>query len=278
MLKNLKRNSFLLRKQGSLSPVASIQTNAEPNTSPRDEHDFSSQQLGPNDANGPDQQSQIRQLETTQRRTLEVLSALNTAIKELRDAVNNNKDWTGATDLGSFGGGGALLPSTDAESDIERESDLDEHFDRKQVRLDGLEVYAVVSAVTAGTLVAVFDSYHPGDIVDLFYDGRYLEVLMSALFLVTGTVGIVCGLHCIFVFFADYYVRTHCSGHGKRRCPRSLFRWHWLTEVPWLQNVRRFSLCADVRARCCDYIKDIQQPMGTSCSSCGNHSSHVLRI
>ena len=51
-------------------------------------------------------------------------------------------------------------------------------LDRKQVRLDGLEVYAVVSAVTAGTLVAVFDSYHPGDIIDLFYQGRYLEVLV----------------------------------------------------------------------------------------------------
>ena len=82
-------------------------------------------------------------------------------------------------------------------------------LDRKQVRLDGLEVYAVVSAVTAGTLVAVFDSYHPGDIIDLFYQGRYLEVLVSFIFLVSGSIGIICGLHCIFTFsLVTMYGRT----------------------------------------------------------------------
>lgn len=82
-------------------------------------------------------------------------------------------------------------------------------LDRKQVRLDGLEVYAVVSAVTAGTLVAVFDSYHPGDIIDLFYQGQYLEVLVSFIFLVTGCIGIICGLHCIFIFsLVTMYGRT----------------------------------------------------------------------
>ena len=85
----------------------------------------------------------------------------------------------------------------------------DDGLDRKQVRLDGLEVYAVVSAVTAGTLVAVFDSYHPGDIIDLFYQGRYLELLVSFIFLVTGSIGIICGLHCIFTFsLVTMYGRT----------------------------------------------------------------------
>ena len=82
-------------------------------------------------------------------------------------------------------------------------------LDRKTVRLDGLEVYAVVSAVTAGTLVAVFESYHPGDIVDSFHEGRYLEVLASTVFFCTGSVGIICGLHCIFVFsLVTMYGRT----------------------------------------------------------------------
>ena len=66
--------------------------------------------------------------------------------------------------------------------------DPDDGLDRKMVRLDGLEVYAVVSAVTAGTLVAVFDSYHPGDIVDLVSEGRYLDVFMSCVFLFTGAI------------------------------------------------------------------------------------------
>ena len=82
-------------------------------------------------------------------------------------------------------------------------------FDRKQVRLDGLEVYAVVSALTAGTMVDVFDLYNPGDIVDLYVQGRFLEVFLSAFFAMTGTIGIVCGLHCIFVFsLITMYGRT----------------------------------------------------------------------
>lgn len=82
-------------------------------------------------------------------------------------------------------------------------------FDRKQVRLDGLEVYAVVSALTAGTLVEVFDSYSPGDIAELFMGGRYLEALMAGVYIATGTIGIVCGLHCIFVFsLVTMYGRT----------------------------------------------------------------------
>ena len=84
-------------------------------------------------------------------------------------------------------------------------------LDRKRDRLDGLEVYAVVSAISAGTMVAVFDSYQPagGDVIDLFYHGRYLDFLMSAIFLVTGSIGIVCALHCIFVFsLVTMYGRT----------------------------------------------------------------------
>ena len=70
-------------------------------------------------------------------------------------------------------------------------------------------MYAVVSALTAGTMVDVFDSYHPGDIVDLFVQGRFLEVFMSVFFVTTGTIGIVCGLHCIFVFsLITMYGRT----------------------------------------------------------------------
>ena len=209
MLKKMKSTS-LLRKQGfrgdlSLaSGIASAQSTEEPNTS--DEHDSNSHELT-NNILMTDQASQIRQLEMTQRKTLEVLSKLNTAIRELRLAVNSNRDWTPPSDEGPLGGTPQSPP--DAVSGMESNVDPDEGFDRKQVRLDGLEVYAVVSAVTAGTLVAVFDSYHPGDIVDLFMSGRYLEVLMSALFLITGSVGIVCGLHCIFVFsLVTMYGRT----------------------------------------------------------------------
>jgi hypothetical protein len=162
-------------------------------------------------------QATMRQLDETQRRTLDMLSELNSSIRDLRLAVNNSRDWTAprgfppqsmsapnrTASIRSLLSNGAVSDTlTDAEA-------LDEGLDRKTVRLDGLEVYAVVSAVTAGTLVAVFDSYHPGDLVDLVTSGRFLEALMSIVFLVTGSVGIVCGLHCIFVFsLITMYGRT----------------------------------------------------------------------
>mmetsp|Transcript_37099 Transcript_37099/g.81254 ORF Transcript_37099/g.81254 Transcript_37099/m.81254 type:complete len:456 (-) Transcript_37099:88-1455(-) len=202
MLKKMKSAS-LLRKQGIrgdssvASGIASVQSTEEPHTS--DEHDSNSHDPT-NNVLITDQASQMRQLEMTQRKTLEVLSELNTAVRELRLAVNSNKNVPLV---------GTPQSPPDAVSDTESNLDPLEGFDRKQVRLDGLEVYAVVSAVTAGTLVSVFDSYHPGDIVDLFTSGRYLEVLMSALFLITGSGGIVCGLHCIFVFsLITMYGRT----------------------------------------------------------------------
>ena len=88
-------------------------------------------------------------------------------------------------------------------------SDPDEGLERKKTRPDGLEVYAVVSAVSCGTLVAVFDCYHPGDLFDLFSAGRWLELCLSLLFSACGSLGIVCGLHCIFVFsLITMYART----------------------------------------------------------------------
>ena len=114
------------------------------------------------------------------------------------------------------------LPSFNDNADKNVEDDEDEQelpdqsqvLERKRDRLDGLEVYAVVSAISAGTMVAVFDSYQPsgaggGDVIDLFHHGKYLEFLMSVIFLITGSIGIVCALHCIFVFsLVTMYGRT----------------------------------------------------------------------
>eukprot|EP00562_Extubocellulus_spinifer_P035919 CAMPEP_0178681128 /NCGR_PEP_ID=MMETSP0699-20121125/1068_1 /TAXON_ID=265572 /ORGANISM="Extubocellulus spinifer, Strain CCMP396" /LENGTH=421 /DNA_ID=CAMNT_0020325561 /DNA_START=232 /DNA_END=1497 /DNA_ORIENTATION=- len=153
MLKKMKSAS-LLRKQGIrgdssvASGIASVQSTEEPHTS--DEHDSNSHDPT-NNVLITDQASQMRQLEMTQRKTLEVLSELNTAVRELRLAVNSNKNVPLV---------GTPQSPPDAVSDTESNLDPLEGFDRKQVRLDGLEVYAVVSAVTAGTLVSVFDSYH----------------------------------------------------------------------------------------------------------------------
>ena len=163
------------------------------------------------------QEQQMRRMEETQRRTISVLAELNDSIQDLRQVISHNNKSNGfapppQSQSGSPGtpqrrrGSGRLsIDSSAYDYDV----DPDDGLDRKMVRLDGLEVYAVVSAVTAGTLVAVFDSYHPGDIVDLVSEGRYLDVFMSCVFLFTGAIGIVCGLHCIFVFsLITMYART----------------------------------------------------------------------
>lgn len=148
------------------------------------------------------QDEQILRLIQTQEETARALFKLNSAqgeivrtLSEFNDAILNIP---------------SAMYKQKAEDNDDASIDGDDlGLDRKQVRLDGLEVYAVVSAVTAGTMVAVFDSYHPGDITELLYQGRYLEVLTSLIFLGTGTVGIVCGLHCIFVFsLITMYGRT----------------------------------------------------------------------
>eukprot|EP00561_Arcocellulus_cornucervis_P001476 CAMPEP_0185806494 /NCGR_PEP_ID=MMETSP1322-20130828/4464_1 /TAXON_ID=265543 /ORGANISM="Minutocellus polymorphus, Strain RCC2270" /LENGTH=571 /DNA_ID=CAMNT_0028502583 /DNA_START=150 /DNA_END=1865 /DNA_ORIENTATION=- len=165
------------------------------------------------------QEKQMRRMEETQRRTISVLAELNDSIQDLRHVIANNKSNGVApppqSQSGSPGtpqrrrGSGRLSIGSSGGDPYDYDVDPDDGLDRKMVRLDGLEVYAVVSAVTAGTLVAVFDSYHPGDIVDLFSEGRYLDVFMSCVFLFTGAIGIVCGLHCIFVFsLITMYART----------------------------------------------------------------------
>ena len=147
-------------------------------------------------------EEQIRRLIQTQEETARALLKLNSAQEETARTLSELND--AIRDIPS-----AIAEQKAENNDNASKDDDDLGLDRKQVRLDGLEVYAVVSAVTAGTMVAVFDSYHPGDITELLHQGRFLEVLTSVIFLGTGTVGIVCGLHCIFIFsLVTMYGRT----------------------------------------------------------------------
>lgn len=151
-------------------------------------------------------QAQIYDLVKAQQDTARALVELNSTISRLQSRDNSNVSRRMLRrDYGQSSRSiGAAAPGENEEED---DGELD--FDRKQVRLDGLEVYAVVSAITAGTIVDVFDGYDPGDVVDFFWQGRYTEMLMSITFIGCGIVGIVCGLHCIFVFsLVTMYGRT----------------------------------------------------------------------
>ena len=156
---------------------------------------------------GPPNDEQLRYLMLAQQvETARAISELTSAIRENKETQSQSLPQmptltpSRRTSLVTF-------DSTEALDEEEDVTDLD--FDRKQVRLDGLEVYAVVSAITAGTLVDVYDEYNPGDIMDLLKEEKYLEVLMASIFMAVGIIGVVCGLHCIFVFsLVTMYGRT----------------------------------------------------------------------
>ena len=172
--------------------------------------------------------SELDEFRAAQRQTLQVLteirnntcnaSSASTASSQRRESAVTGTTRACATMSGEGDDDDASFSFKDDDADKSTNSneeppdvDHSQVLDRKRDRLDGLEVYAVVSAISAGTMVAVFDSYQPagGDVIDLFYHGRYLDFLMSAIFLVTGSIGIVCALHCIFVFsLVTMYGRT----------------------------------------------------------------------
>ena len=162
------------------------------------------------------------EIDVLQMTTMEALKDLNESVKALRTALVESKEsWIhrnsrSAPSLEGRSSSSKSLAKECAGTSCEEDDQTDTSFEddedlynRKEVRLNGLEVYAVVSAVTAGTLVAVFDSYNPEDVSKLWSDGNYLDIAISVIFLVNGTVGIVSGLHCIVVFsLITMYGRT----------------------------------------------------------------------
>lgn len=84
--------------------------------------------------------------------------------------------------------------------------------DRATVRLDGLEVYAVVSALTLATAIACFDSYDFQNTVFSYHEitrENFVNLLLNTVFLVVSGVGIIAGLHATLVFsLMTMYGRT----------------------------------------------------------------------
>ena len=93
-------------------------------------------------------------------------------------------------------------------------SDDDESLERKSVRMDGLEVYAVVGALTAATSLSTFDNFS-GNWGELYGNGSYLEIALSYTYLIFATLGTMSGLHTVLVFsLVTMYGRTSL-GVGK---------------------------------------------------------------
>lgn len=88
------------------------------------------------------------------------------------------------------------------------------NVDRATVRLDGLEVYAVVSALTLATAIACFDAYG-SDFATTIFEVSHITrdnlvpLVMNTIFLIVSGVGIIAGLHATLVFsLMTMYGRT----------------------------------------------------------------------
>lgn len=87
-------------------------------------------------------------------------------------------------------------------------SDDDESLERKSVRMDGLEVYAVVGALTAATSLSTFDNFS-GNWEEIYGNGSYLEIALSYTYLIFAALGTISGLHTVLVFsLVTMYGRT----------------------------------------------------------------------
>jgi hypothetical protein len=111
------------------------------------------------------------------------------------------------------------LIKTQLRRDKEAEDDGKDllNVDRATVRLDGLEVYAVVSALTVATAIACFDLYGSGSNVDMttIFIAKDITwenitpLVLNTIFLAVSGVGIIAGLHATLVFsLMTMYGRT----------------------------------------------------------------------
>jgi len=95
------------------------------------------------------------------------------------------------------------------EEDGEETTDGLQELDRATVRLDGIEVYAIVSALTCATSISCFDNFEPTP-MDAILNERAIFTLLSELFYyASGALGMMSGLHATLIFsLVTMYGRT----------------------------------------------------------------------
>lgn len=113
----------------------------------------------------------------------------------------------------SGGGGGEGHSEEDFDESDAEEADEAIDLERTCVRMDGLEVYAVVSALTVATSLSVAEAYrHDSDArgwVDMYQDGQHVELLCRSIFLMCSAASALLGLHATLVFsLITMYGRT----------------------------------------------------------------------
>lgn len=155
-------------------------------------------------------ESMLRQQEETRA----ILKVLNENMKKLVD-ITEQKFAAEA-----FSDDELSLDSPEKENSTEEEDEeegVDTLIARTTVRLDGLEVYAVVSALTCATLYQCFESFNGYDWGVLYRERRFVELLADVVFLLSSATGILAGLHSTLIFsLMTMYGRTSIGmGHDE---------------------------------------------------------------
>lgn len=84
-----------------------------------------------------------------------------------------------------------------------------QELDRACVRLDGIEVYAIVSALTCATAISCFDNYDPTPVSILLKERAIFTLLAELLYWGSGGLGMMTGLHATLIFsLVTMYGRT----------------------------------------------------------------------
>ena len=110
----------------------------------------------------------------------------------------------------------AMRPLLAVDNDEEDEEDEDDdssnglqELDRACVRLDGIEMYAIISALTCATSISCFDNYDPTPLSVILNERAVFTALAELLYYSTGAVGMMTGLHATLIFsLVTMYGRT----------------------------------------------------------------------
>jgi len=110
------------------------------------------------------------------------------------------------------------VTSSDDDEDHMRDDDDDNQtgstdgmqaLDRACVRLDGIEVYAIVSALTCATAINCFDNYQPTPLEDIVEQRAVFTLLSEMFYYLSGALGMMTGLHATLIFsLVTMYGRT----------------------------------------------------------------------
>lgn len=146
--------------------------------------------------------------------TAETVEELRESVKVLMEAQRRSLQ----RDLGGSQSGTGRSRGGDDEGSCSKTDGDDELQDgvleRMCVRMDGLEVYAVVSALTVATSLSVAEAYrhdsaNDGSWAQMHANGQTVELICRAVFLASSAASALLGLHATLVFsLITMYGRT----------------------------------------------------------------------